>query len=42
VQPAVRTSLSDRPASPVFHEPADWAAQSPGAPPQAVLCTFLV
>jgi hypothetical protein len=34
--------LSDLPDAPVFHEPSDWIAQSPGAPPQAVLCTFLI
>lgn len=42
LQPAVRTLLSDLSASRVFHEPANWTAQSPGAPPQAVLCTFLI
>ncbi|MBZ5612366.1 MAG: hypothetical protein LAO23_00035 [Acidobacteriia bacterium] len=34
--------LSDFPVAPVLHEPSDRIAQSPGAPPQAVLCTFLV
>jgi|SRR5581483_11748172 len=37
-----QASLSDLPSAPVFHEPSNWLAQSPGAPPQAVLCTFLI
>ena len=37
-----QASLSDLPAAPVCNEPSDWLAQSPGAPPQAVLCTFLI
>jgi hypothetical protein len=39
---ALRAFLSDLPAAPVAHEPFDWNVQSPGAPPQAVLCTFLI
>ena len=34
--------LSDLPAAPVVHGPFDWNLQSPGGPPQAVLCTFLI
>ena len=34
--------LSDIPASPVVHGPLDWNVQSPGGPPQSVLCTFLI
>ena len=33
---------SDLPAVPVVHGPFDRIAQSPGALPQAVLCTFLI
>jgi hypothetical protein len=39
---ALRAFLSDVPAAPVVHELFDWNVQSPGAPLQAVLCTFLV
>ena len=39
---ASQAFLSDLPAAPVVREPFDWNAQSPGGPPQAVLCTFLV
>lgn len=34
--------LSDLPAAPVVHGPFGWNVQSPGGPPQAVLCTFLI
>ena len=34
--------LSDLPAIPVVHGSLDWNMQSPGGPPQAVLCTFLI
>ena len=34
--------LSDLPAAPVVHGPFDWNVQSPGGPPQAALCTFLI
>lgn len=34
--------LSDLPAAPVVYEPFDWNVQSPGGPPQAFLCTFLI
>lgn len=37
-----QTFLSDLPAAPVVREPFDWNVQSPAAPPQAVLCTFLI
>ena len=33
--------LSDVPAAPVYR-PFDWNLQSPGGPPQSVLCTFLI
>ena len=33
--------LSDVPAAPL-HGPFDWNLQSPGGPPQAILCTFLI
>lgn len=39
---ASQTFLSDLPAAPVIHGRLDWSVQSPGAPPQAVLCTFLI
>ena len=39
---ASQAFLSDLPASPVAHGPFDWNVQSPGGPPQAVLCTFLI
>jgi len=39
---ASQAFLSDLPAAPVVHEPFDWTLQSPGGPPQAVLCTFLI
>jgi hypothetical protein len=39
---ALRAFLSDVPAAPVVHELVDWNVQSPGAPPQSVLCTFLI
>ena len=39
---ASQALLSDLPAAPVAHGPFDWIAQLPGAPPQAVLCTFLI
>ncbi|MGB9072218.1 MAG: hypothetical protein WCC22_06070 [Terriglobales bacterium] len=43
VAPAASPALlSDLPAGPVVHVPFDTIAQSPGAPPQAVLCTFLI
>lgn len=34
--------LSDLPVTPVLRKPSDWIAQSPGAPPHALLCTFLI
>jgi hypothetical protein len=34
--------LSDLSAAPVVHGPFDRNVQSPGGPPQAVLCTFLI
>jgi hypothetical protein len=34
--------LSDLPAVPALREAFDWNVQSPGGPPQAVLCTFLI
>jgi hypothetical protein len=37
-----QTFLFDLPAAPVARGPLDWIAQLPGAPPQAVLCTFLI
>jgi hypothetical protein len=39
---ASQTFLSDLPAAPVVPGPFDWNVQSPGAPPQALLCTFLI
>jgi hypothetical protein len=39
---ASQAFLSDLPTVPVVHVPFDAIAQSPGAPPQAVLCTFLI
>lgn len=33
---------SDLPAAPVVHWSPNWNVQSPGGPPQAVLCTFLI
>jgi len=39
---ASQTFLSDLPAVPVVQGRFDWNAHSPGAPPQAVLCTFLI
>ena len=39
---ASQAFLSDLSAAPVAHERFDWNVQSPGAPPQAVLCTFLI
>lgn len=40
--PASQAFLSDLPAAPAVHEPFDWNVQSPAAPLQAVLCTFLI
>ena len=34
--------LSDLPAAPVVHGSFGWNVKSPGGPPQAVLCTFLI
>jgi hypothetical protein len=34
--------LSPVPAARVVREPFNWNAQSPGGPPQAILCTFLI
>lgn len=43
VAPAASPALpSDLPAAPVSHVFPDRIVQSPGAPPQAVLCTFLI
>jgi len=42
VAPAAQAFLSDLPAAPVVYEPFDWNVQSPGGPPQAFLCTFLI
>ena len=43
VAPTVSQAFwSDRPAIPVVHGSLDWNMQSPGGPPQAVLCTFLI
>jgi hypothetical protein len=39
---ASQTFLSDLLAAPVVHGRLDWIVQSPGAPPQALLCTFLI
>ena len=39
---ASQAFLSDLSAVPVAHERFDWNVQSPGAPPQAVLCIFLI
>jgi hypothetical protein len=39
---ASQAFLSDLPAAPVVHASFEWITQSPGAPPQAVLCTFLI
>lgn len=40
--PTTNALLADLPAAPVLHERLDWTAPSPGGPPQAVLCTFLI
>jgi hypothetical protein len=43
VSPAASQAfLSDLPTAPAVHGPFDWDVQSPGGPPQAVLCTFLI
>lgn len=43
VVPVVSQSFwSDLPAGPAVHGPFDWNVQSPGGPPQAVLCSFLI
>jgi hypothetical protein len=43
ITPAASQSfLSDLPAAPPAHGSSDWITQSPGVPPQAVLCTFLI
>jgi hypothetical protein len=39
---ASQAFLSDLPAAPVVHGSFDWNVKSPGGPPQAVLCTFLI
>jgi hypothetical protein len=39
---ASQTFLSESPAAPVVHGRLDWIVQLSGAPPQAVLCTFLI
>ncbi len=40
--PSTNALLADLPAAPVLHELLDWTALSPGGPPQAALCTFLI
>ena len=40
--PMLVAFLPDLPATPVVRQLFDWNAQSPGGPPQAVLCTFLI
>jgi hypothetical protein len=42
VPPTANALSADLPAAPVLHRPLDWTAPSPGGPPQAVLCTFLI
>jgi hypothetical protein len=39
---ASQAFLSDLPVAPVAYERFDWKLQSPGAPPQALLCIFLI
>lgn len=39
---ASQAFLSDLPNAPLVHGRLDWIVQSPGAPPQALLCTFLI
>lgn len=39
---ASQAFLSDLPAAPVVHGSFDWNVKSPGGPPQAALCTFLI
>jgi hypothetical protein len=39
---ASQAFLSDLPAGPVVHGSFDWNLKSPGGPPQAVLCIFLI
>lgn len=40
--PTTNTFLSDLPVAPVLHELLGWTVPSPGGPPQAALCTFLI
>ncbi len=39
---ASQAFLSDLPHAPVIYGPFNWNMQSPGGPPQAILCTFLI
>jgi hypothetical protein len=39
---ASQAFLSDLPPVPVVHGSSDWNVKSPGGPPQAILCTFLI